>query len=97
MKHITLLGSHTLEAVQELKIMTTQNKQPLPALTPFTLPNVPFSVRCRPHESFPPSLQNAFEAYLAGSSAPYPIYVYQNDYERFCLLVQQGKITLKTD
>ncbi len=75
--------------------MTTQNKKPLPALTPFTLPNVPFTI-VDPRE-LPPPLQNAFEAYLAGSAAPHPIYVYQHDYDRFCLLVQQGKIILKTD
>ncbi|MBS9834870.1 hypothetical protein [Vibrio alginolyticus] len=74
--------------------MTTQNKKPLPALTPLTLLNVPFTV-VDPREL--PPLQKAFETYLVGSAALHPIYVYQHDYERFCLLVQQGKIILKTD
>ncbi len=75
--------------------MITQDKQPLPTLTPFTLPNVPFTV-IDPRD-LPANLQIAFECYLAGSAAPHPIYAYQHDYERFCLLVHQGKISLKTE
>ncbi|HGF3724384.1 hypothetical protein CGH72_19670 [Vibrio parahaemolyticus] len=75
--------------------MTIQNKQLLPVLSPFTLQNVPFTV-IDPRE-LPAPLLNAFEADLAGSAAPHPIYAYQHDYERFCVLVRQRKITLKTD
>ncbi|CAK2723862.1 hypothetical protein VCRA2133E348_180085 [Vibrio crassostreae] len=37
----------------------------------------------------------AFEQFLAGSSAPHPVYAYQHDYERFLLLIEQGKITIE--
>ncbi|EID4423511.1 hypothetical protein ABMY36_12555 [Vibrio vulnificus] len=73
--------------------MTQQDQRLMPTLTSFLLPNVPFAV-VDPRE-LPETIQSVFEAYLAGSAVPHPIYVYQHDYERFCLLVQQNKIQIQ--
>lgn len=45
--------------------------------------------------SYLTSIDVAFEQFLAGSCAPYPIYAYQHDYERFLLLIEQGEITIE--
>ncbi|CAK2404627.1 AraC family transcriptional regulator [Vibrio crassostreae] len=55
--------------------------------------DVPFKV-IDPNE-LPNIYRVAFEQFLAGSCAPYPIYAYQHDYERFLLLIEQGEITIE--
>ena len=73
--------------------MTTDYPNSHPELIPFNLPNVPFKVI--DPSSLPDTYQRAFEAFLAGSSAPHPIYAYQHDYERFILLIEQGHIKIR--
>ncbi|KAB0458862.1 hypothetical protein [Vibrio kanaloae] len=73
--------------------MTTNKSTLYPTLTPFNLPNVPFKV-INPNE-LPATYRLAFEEFLAGSSAPHPIYAYQHDFERFILLIEQGHIKIK--
>ncbi|EIV8665310.1 hypothetical protein MA788_003966 [Vibrio parahaemolyticus] len=73
--------------------MTTNNSTSHPILTAFNLPDVPFKV-IDPNE-LPDIYKEAFEQFLAGSSAPHPVYAYQHDYERFLLLIEQGKITIE--
>lgn len=73
--------------------MTTDYPNSQPELIPFNLPNVPFKVI--DPSSLPDTYQRAFEEFLAGSSAPHPIYAYQHDYERFILLIEQGRIEIK--
>ncbi|MEQ6344007.1 hypothetical protein [Vibrio cyclitrophicus] len=73
--------------------MTTNKSTLYPTLTPFKLPNVPFKV-IDPNE-LPTTYRLAFEEFLAGSSAPHPVYAYQHDYERFILLIEQGRIEIK--
>ncbi|NOJ09587.1 hypothetical protein [Vibrio splendidus] len=73
--------------------MTTDNPNSHPELIPFNLPNVPFKVI--DPSSLPDTYQRVFEEFLAGSSAPHPIYAYQHDYERFILLIEQGHIKIR--
>ncbi|MGF1760846.1 hypothetical protein L4D76_23580 [Photobacterium sagamiensis] len=68
-------------------------KPPLPTLTPFYIPNIPFAV-VDPRE-LPENIQAAFEQFIAGSATPHPIYVYSHDYERFCMLIRQSKLSLE--
>ncbi|CAK2508816.1 conserved hypothetical protein [Vibrio crassostreae] len=63
-----------------------------PFLQPQKLPSVPFMV-VDPRD-LPDEWQEAFERFLIGVAVPHPIYVYQHDYERFCLLVKQGEILI---
>lgn len=70
--------------------MTTNKSTSCPTLTPFNLPDVPFKV-IDPNE-LPNTYRVAFEQFLAGSAAPHPVYAYQHDYERFILLIEQGRI-----
>ncbi|TOF56137.1 hypothetical protein CGI33_21695 [Vibrio parahaemolyticus] len=58
----------------------------------FNLPYVQFKVIV-PNE-LPNTYRVAFEQFLAGSSAAHPVYSYQYDYERFILLIEQGRIKL---
>ena len=73
--------------------MTTDKSTSQPILTAFNLPDVPFKV-IDPNE-LPTTYRLAFEEFLAGSSAPHPVYAYQHDYERFILLIEQGRIEIK--
>ncbi|MGF1761615.1 hypothetical protein L4D76_27690 [Photobacterium sagamiensis] len=73
--------------------MTDKTEPSLPTLIPFSMPDVPFTV-VDPRE-LPENLQVAFEQFLAGSAAPHPIYAYSHDYERFCMLLRQGKLSLE--
>ncbi|MEZ8854375.1 hypothetical protein AB6E16_02580 [Vibrio atlanticus] len=73
--------------------MTTDKSTSQPILTAFNLPDVPFKV-IDPNE-LPDIYRLAFEQFLAGSSAPHPVYAYQHDYERFLLLIEREEITIK--
>lgn len=73
--------------------MTTDYPNSHPELIPFNLPNVPFKVI--DPSSLPDTYRRAFEEFLTGSSAPHPTYAYQHDYERFILLIEQGRIEIK--
>ncbi len=73
--------------------MTTNKSTLYPTLIPFKLPDIPFKV-IDPNE-LPTTYRLAFKEFLAGSSAPHPVYAYQHDYERFLLLIEQGKITIE--
>lgn len=64
----------------------------LPELEEFSMPDVPFRV-VDPTE-LPERTLEAFNAYMRGSAAPHPTYVYSHDYSRFCMLVRRGDITI---
>jgi len=64
----------------------------LPELNEFKMDNVPYKV-VDPTE-LPERTLKAFDAYMMGSAAPHPVYVYSHDYSRFCMLVRRGDITI---
>ncbi|HFQ4941539.1 TPA: hypothetical protein ACGUTZ_004069 [Vibrio vulnificus] len=72
--------------------MLEADEYAFPLLQARKLPNVPFMV-VDPRD-LPEEWQVAFERFLIGAAAPHPIYVYQHDYERFCLLVKKGYILI---
>lgn len=65
----------------------------LPALEEFALDGVGFKI-VDPSKLPGPTLK-AFDVFMRGSTVPHPIYVYSHDYDRFCMLVRQGRITIE--
>jgi len=72
--------------------MTVEFDLLLPELSEFEMDNVSYKV-VDPTE-LPERTLAAFDAYMRGSAAPHPIYVYSHDYSRFCMLVRQGRLTI---
>ena len=72
--------------------MTNKFESALPELTEFELENVVFKV-VDPTQ-LPQQTLSAFDEFIAGSTAPHPIYVYSHDYARFCKLVRSGHISI---
>lgn len=75
--------------------MQTECDKQLPQLEEFDLENVVFKV-VDPTQ-LPPRTFAAFEEFLVGSTVPHRVYVYSQDYERFCSLVRSGHITIDDD
>ncbi|KOO15579.1 hypothetical protein AKJ18_07555 [Vibrio xuii] len=75
--------------------MQSECDKQLPRLEEFELENVVFKVvdpTLLPAQTFA-----AFDAFMAGSTAPHPVFVYAHDYSRFCTLVCKGHITIDDD
>ncbi|WP_299140970.1 hypothetical protein [uncultured Vibrio sp.] len=72
--------------------MTNKFENTLPELTEFELKNVAFKV-VDPTQ-LPENTLSAFDEFIAGSTAPHPVYVYSHDYARFCMLVREGHISI---
>ncbi|MEZ8306871.1 hypothetical protein AB6C61_24055 [Vibrio splendidus] len=64
----------------------------IPPLEEFELANSAF--RVVDPSSLPAQTLAAFDDYMVGSTVPHPIYVYSQDYARFCLLVRRGGIVI---
>ncbi|AVF75466.1 hypothetical protein NI392_21345 [Vibrio alginolyticus] len=74
--------------------MTDNFDHLLPNLKEFELPNVPFKVV--DPSSLPPQTLMAFDEFMRGASVPHRVYVYTQDYSRFCMLVRRGDITVQS-
>ncbi len=64
----------------------------LPVLNEFSLENVPFQVV--DPSGLPERTLAMFDNFMAGSAVPHQKYVYAHDYERFCMLVREGRLPL---
>ncbi|MEZ8155153.1 hypothetical protein ACED66_02875 [Vibrio splendidus] len=72
--------------------MTRDFDNELPELEEFELENVVFKVV--DPTLLPPKTLSAFEQFMAGSSAPHPVFVYSHDYARFCMMTRKGHISI---
>lgn len=64
----------------------------LPNLEEFSMANVPFKVV--DPSSLPTKTLTAFDKFMAGASVPHRVFVYSQDYARFCMLVRRGDIQI---
>ncbi len=44
--------------------------------------------------SLPTKTLTAFDKFMAGASVPHRVFVYNQDYARFCMLVRRGDIKI---
>ena len=81
-----------LITTDEQTIMTNTFENALPELEEFELENVIFKVV--DPTLLPPKTLSAFDQFMAGSTAPHPVFVYSHDYTRFCTLARKGQISI---
>ncbi|WMN89110.1 hypothetical protein NI382_21625 [Vibrio parahaemolyticus] len=64
----------------------------LPNLEEFSMEDVPFKVV--DPSTLPTKTLAAFDTFMAGASVPHRVFVYSQDYARFCMLVRRSDIKI---